>query len=360
VASALPTLRLGPLCSQPADGLPIIRPVEPLPRPDGLGQAELGAIAEAETRLCNAQTTTPPDLRLVVGTAKELCETVAKIVIAERGNIYGGKDDMPALVTQAHKVLASQPGPGLAMDPATQKIAQGLKSIVLGLTDLRNSVGTGHGRSTVPDVVDENGSIAVDACRLWCSWALRRLGPYIAGSVTGIVRALDADTFRRGELASRLGLARMAELPTDEQRRLGIAVARRALRDTFVVRIDGIDAIDSSDAKTWPSGYVEGVILGLFIDADGGLVPADWKTHTAARLLAGMDHPLAVLNNLESEIARTSMSLSVVRDDSSPRAGAAAFLSRRTMFADEAARAAWDKVGELIVRQATGMGDQAS
>jgi hypothetical protein len=95
----------------------------------------------------------------------------------------------------------------------------------------------------------------------------------------------------------------MAELPTDEQRRLGIAVARRALRDTFVVRIDGIDVIDSSDAKTWPSAYVEGM------------------------------------------------------DASSPQAAAAAFLSRRAMFADDAARAASDKIGGLIFRQATGTGD---
>jgi hypothetical protein len=334
--------------------------VERLPKPDGLGHAELGAIAEAETRLYNAQNTTPPDVRLVVGTAKELCETVAKIVIAERGNIYGGNDDVPALITQAHKVLASQPGEGLASDPATQKIAQGLKSIVLGLTDLRNSVGTGHGRSTVPDVVDEHGSMAVDACRLWCAWALRRLGPYIAGSVTGIVRALDADTFHEGELANRLGLARMAELPADEQRRLGIAVARRALQNTFVVRIVGIYAIDSSDAKMWPAAYVEGVILGLFIDVDGGLVPTGWKTTTAARLLAGMDHPLPLLNDLQSEIARASISLAAIHDDSSLRAAAAAFLPTRTMFKDDEARAAWDQIGELIGRQAAVMGDQNS
>jgi hypothetical protein len=334
--------------------------VEPLPRPDGLGQAELGAIAEAETRLYDAQNTMPPDLRLVVGSAKELCETVAKIVIAERGNIYGGNDDMAALITKAHKVLASQPGEGLASDPATQKIAQGLKSIVLGLADLRNSVGTGHGRSTVPDIVGEHGSMAVDACRLWCAWALRRLGPYIAGSVTGIVRALDADTFRGGELAHRLSLARMADLPADEQRRLGIAVARRALRDTFVVRMDGIDAIDSSDAKTWPAAYVQGVILGLFIDADGGLIPAGWKTDTAARLLASMDDPLPLLNDLQSEIARTSMSLKAVNDASSVRASAAAFVPTRAMFGDDEARAAWDQIGELIGSHVADMRDQDS
>ena len=82
-----------------------------------------------------------------MGCAKDLCETIAKVVIAERGGIASG-DDLPDLVNAAHKLLAFQPGEDIANDPDSRQIAAGLKSIVLGTGAMRNRHGTGHGRAT--------------------------------------------------------------------------------------------------------------------------------------------------------------------------------------------------------------------
>src|SRR5438876_5581918 len=111
-----------------------------LTRPDGIGNDQWAAITDACERLARAKSTS--DHALVVGTAKELCESVAKVVISERGGIATG-DDITDLVSTAHKVLAYQPGEDLANDPETRRIAQGLKSIVLGVGELRNQFGTG-------------------------------------------------------------------------------------------------------------------------------------------------------------------------------------------------------------------------
>jgi hypothetical protein len=135
-----------------------------LRRPDGLGDAEWAAIREAEDRLLRAKAA--PDAPLVVGSAKELCEAIAKVVIAERRGIPGSGADMPELITTAHKLLEFQPGEGLANDPETRKIAQGLKSIVLGLGEMRNRHGTGHGRPAPSGVSEEHSDLAFGAAAL--------------------------------------------------------------------------------------------------------------------------------------------------------------------------------------------------
>ena len=100
---------------------------------------------------------------LVIGTAKELCEAIAKVVVAERGGTLSGAADLPDVVTAAHKALEFQPGEGVANDPETRKVAQGLKSIVLGLGELRNRRGTGHGRATPGNAVEEHVDLAYEA-----------------------------------------------------------------------------------------------------------------------------------------------------------------------------------------------------
>lgn len=74
--------------------------------------------------------------------------------------------------------------------------------------------------------------------------------------------------FSKGVLAARLAAANVPALEESEQRRLGVAVGQRAARETFTVRIDGIDAC-AQDPGRWPDPYREGVTEGLFINEDG-------------------------------------------------------------------------------------------
>ena len=120
-------------------------PVAQLNRPQGLGEDEWQSIRESEERLLRSKASN--DDALVLGSAKELCEAIAKVVIAERGGVSAGTADFSDLVSTAHRVLEYQPGEGVAADPATRRVAQGLKSVALGLGELRNRYGTGHGRA---------------------------------------------------------------------------------------------------------------------------------------------------------------------------------------------------------------------
>ena len=97
----------------------------------------------------------------------------------------------------------------------------------------------------------------------------RNLRSDIAGDVTALVRDLEAEIFHRGDLKRRLNYANLARLQEVDQRRLGLAVARRASQDTFVVIEDGVEAVQPDDPDNWPPDYVESLLIGLFFDANG-------------------------------------------------------------------------------------------
>jgi hypothetical protein len=309
-----------------------------LKRPDGLGDDEWEAIKEAEDRLLGAKATS--DAALVVGSAKELCEAIAKVVIAERGEVPASAADLPQVITTAHKLLEYQPGEGLATDPEARKIAQGLKSIVLGLGEMRNRHGTGHGRPAPSGVTDEHAALSFDASLAWSGWALRRLEPYIAGDVTALVRDLEADIFHAGELARRLNYANLSHLPLEDQRRLGMAVARRAGRGTFVVRQDGVEAVRPEESSTWPGGYVQGLIEGMVFDVNGYLDVNSWKVEEAARLIAALPEAMQILRELSERVASALGSYGVAQDEEAVAGAVEAFDKTSEVF-DEEGRALW-------------------
>lgn len=128
---------------------------------------------------------------------EELCEAIAKLIIAERGGVPTATASMSVLISMAHKLLDFQPGEGLANDAETRKVAQGLKSLVIGLGE----------KGTVMRLVmavprqGESPTSTFDAALLWSGWAVRRLEPYIAGDVTALVRDLETEIFHPGDLS---------------------------------------------------------------------------------------------------------------------------------------------------------------
>lgn len=315
------------------------QPMAGLKRPDGLAEDEWTAIKEAETRLLRAKAAS--DGPLVVGSAKELCEAIAKVIIAERGGVPAASASMSELITMAHKLLEFQPGEGLANDAETRKVAQGLKSVVVGLGEMRNRHGTGHGRPTATGITDEHAELAFDAAMLWSSWALRRLEPYIAGDVTALVRDLEGEIFRRGDLKRRLNYANLAHLPEVDQRRLGLAVARRASQDTFVVVEDGVEAVQPGDPDKWPPNYVESLLIGLFFDANGYLNLKSWKVKESARILSLHPDPVPILHELAERTSSAGAASGVLPDDQVRQSLIADFEATADQLPDGEARELW-------------------
>jgi hypothetical protein len=318
-----------------------------LRRPAGLGDGQWSAIQEAENRLDDAQAAS--DAPLIVGCAKELCDAIAKVVIAERGGVSTG-DDLTDLTTAAHKLLAFQPGEGVASDPDTRQVAQGLKSIVLGLGGMRNRHGTGHGRASPSGITNEHAELAFAAAQLWSRWALRRLEPYIAGDVTALVRDLEGQTFRRGAFSRRLTFANLPRLTPQDQRRLGVAVGRRAAGGTFVVAEEGVEAVQPEDVASWPAAYVEGVVAGLVFHPNGFLDANGWGVSESARLIAALPDPLPVIRNVLSRLDSSSPSHRITTDDDARRDVIDAFRGAASVIPDGESRRAWLEIPEVLAR----------
>jgi hypothetical protein len=323
-----------------------------LTRPDGLADNEWASLEDAADRLERARAAS--DYPLVIGCAKDLCESVARVVINERGGVAPG-DDMTDLVHTAHKVLEFQPGEGVANDAETRKIAQGLKTMVFGLVEMRNRHGTGHGRATPSGITPEHATLAHDAARLWVDWALRRLEPYIAGNVTALVRDLDEEIFTKGDLARRLMAANLSHLEDNDQRRLGTAVGRRCARGTFVVAGDGVEAVKPEDNAAWPPAYIEGVVAGLFFDANGYLDLGEWphwSVRQAARLIAGHPDGTAVLDQLVERLVRAADAGRVRSDEKARVTAAGEATAAATSSASAKLAELWRRVAEKLAPRA--------
>jgi len=98
------------------------------------------------------------------------------------------------------------------------------------LPELRNRLGTGHGRLLVAGIEEEDARMCVDLAMLWSRWALGRLGRLLAARPDTIVAALhDIDArFTRGRLREWLTDHLQALDPPAQRRRA--AVAHRAMQ----------------------------------------------------------------------------------------------------------------------------------
>ncbi|MFF3671618.1 hypothetical protein [Microtetraspora malaysiensis] len=195
------------------------------------------------------------DRPLIVGSAKELVEATARVFFQVRGHPAGSGEDYNKVLTAAQRAIEHQPGPGIAVDSADRQAAESARKVAGLLRELRNTYGTGHGRSTLQPVEDEVLETCVDGALLWTRWVLRRLQFLLVGALQPLINDLRIGTF----------------IP-DDQRALGVAVGQRAASNTFTVRIDGVEACAmSQDDAIWPLAYREGVVEGLFIDQFGQL-----------------------------------------------------------------------------------------
>lgn len=258
----------------------------------GVGDAQWSAIVDAADRLNRAVDAN--DLAAVVGGCKDLCECVAKVVLVARTEADEGLD-YPALITKALTTLGRRPGHGDVADGPIRDMVQGARKVVITLAEMRNKVGSGHGRSTAPVTTAEHASLALNATRLWCEWALDRLAVVLENSVDVLIAELSGRTFTKGELAKRLAAIGLGTLTDEDAERLGRAVAQRGgYGGTFVVKWDGVDAA-LLDPSSFPAPYRRGLVSGLFFDHDGYINTTPNRVNEAARLLQSLDDPSAVI-----------------------------------------------------------------
>lgn len=117
----------------------------------------------------------------VIGSAKELVESTAKIVLKARGvDIPDGKDDLPWLIKQSQVALGVHPSvlaPGADGEQSSRKILSGLAQAANGLSEFRNvGYGTGHGRAEARvGLHPRHAHLAATAARAWCEFMLATL-----------------------------------------------------------------------------------------------------------------------------------------------------------------------------------------
>lgn len=135
------------------------------------------AIIDNLERIQRAADTDPAQ---VIGSAKELIESTAKIVLAQLGLPVDEADDVPALVAQAQQALQLHPSsgaPGPDGSAAVKKVLGAVATVTTGVAELRNrGFGTGHGaggqrRGLHP----RHARLAVNAARTWCELILDTL-----------------------------------------------------------------------------------------------------------------------------------------------------------------------------------------
>jgi len=154
-----------------------ITPVEPQLSIESIARlADPSAIREGFERIRRAISDDPA---LAVGSAKELIESTAKVVLSERGQPFDDKSNLPKLARAAQVSLGLDPSTGSGPDGSegVKRILGAVTTIVNGLAELRNrGLGTGHGPATARvGVGTRHAHLAVNAALTWCQLMLDTL-----------------------------------------------------------------------------------------------------------------------------------------------------------------------------------------
>ena len=269
--------------------------------PEELDDEHVQAISAHAARLDAARKR--EDLSEIVGYSKELAESIARVVLVVRGRVMSDSADFGSIITEAHKAIERQPGEGLAgSDEIVRRTAQSAKGLVTDLGRLRNEVGTGHGRATLPDVVEEQARIAADATVVWARWILGRLPSYLLADVHELIKHLGGGTFYKGDLTARLAAVDLSSLAPDEAQALGVAIGRRTVRETFNVRIEGVNPVIAQPER-FPAPYRAGLVRGLLFNEQGTLCTWPWAVQLVVDLLLVDDQLEVLLGNVVPLIA---------------------------------------------------------
>jgi len=100
-------------------------------------------------QICRMEDAINPDPALAIGTAKELLETCCKTILEERGKPLSNNADLSELTKATFKELRLLPeniSDSQKASGTIKRLLSNLSTISVGLAELRNSYGTGHGK----------------------------------------------------------------------------------------------------------------------------------------------------------------------------------------------------------------------
>lgn len=166
------------------------------------------------------------DAGLAIGTAKDLVESVAKVVCSVFGVAFGDGDDLPQLSVRCHEILEAHPRAHQDRG-ALQRLTSAVMQIPRHLAELRNGEGAGHGHAFVTDVFNHSVVLASEAAVLWSYWVLAasRLRLRAEERFRRHVSEIEGGrVFRRGELQAHLeDTIGLQLLDKERQRACGVA-----------------------------------------------------------------------------------------------------------------------------------------
>jgi hypothetical protein len=112
-----------------------------------------------------------------IGSAKELVETVSKVVLQHFGQPSEGYDTVQRLAKEALKCLpfTKDPASETRAVASLKQVTSGLGQIVGGVAELRNAEGTGHGRIATGNLESRHARLAVTAASALCTFMLESL-----------------------------------------------------------------------------------------------------------------------------------------------------------------------------------------
>lgn len=118
------------------------------------------------------------DPAAVIGSSKELIESVCKLVLRRLSVEHDEKADVPVLVKTTLKALKLHPetlAPTAPAGEAVKRILGALSSMAIGVAELRNEIGTGHGRGVVLKLSARHAHLAAGAATTFARLLLETL-----------------------------------------------------------------------------------------------------------------------------------------------------------------------------------------
>lgn len=124
------------------------------------------SVCELYQSVARIRRSLPDDPALAVGSAKELLESVMKTILAEGGvELSNEKVEVPQLLKMCGRLLGLDPKTATVGPEGEilRRILSSLCQIFIGVAEVRNLVGTGHGRSRGPQVDVVHARLVVNA-----------------------------------------------------------------------------------------------------------------------------------------------------------------------------------------------------
>lgn len=140
--------------------------------------SDLGDAEVIEQHLQRIGQSMDADPAQAIGAAKELIESTTKLVLRTLDVAFDPKADVPVLVRQAQKALGLHPD-AIAGEregaETIKRLMQNLSQVAVGVAELRNVYGTGHGRDRKPNLKPRHAHLAVGCAATFCRLLLETL-----------------------------------------------------------------------------------------------------------------------------------------------------------------------------------------